>query len=61
MRYFVARRIRLEVVDWDAAQQVVGEVAKVMGQGLCGEEAYVLQYEEEYTEQLAAIQKLAQA
>lgn len=61
VRDFLARRIRLEILDWDAAQQVVGEVAKVMGQELCWEEAYVLQAEEEYTEQLAAIQKLAQA
>ncbi len=61
VRDFLARRIRLEILDWDAAQQAAGKVAKAMGQELNWEEAYVLQAAEEYIEQLYAIRELAQA
>ncbi|WP_367391761.1 glycerol-3-phosphate dehydrogenase/oxidase [Lewinella sp. LCG006] len=61
VRDFLARRIRLEILDWDAAQQAAGRVAKAMGQELGWEAAYILQAAEEYIEQLYALRDLAQA
>jgi glycerol-3-phosphate dehydrogenase len=60
VRDFLARRIRLEILDWDAAQQAAGSVAKAMGQELGWEKDYVLKAAEEYIEQLYAIRELAQ-
>ncbi len=60
VRDFLARRVRLEILDWSAAQQVAGEVAKAMGQELGWEEGDSLKAAEGYIEQLSAIRELAQ-
>lgn len=61
VRDFLARRIRLEILDWSAAEQVAGEVAKAMGQELGWQESDSLKAGEGYVEQLTTIRELAQA
>ena len=52
VRDFLARRIRLEILDWDVAQQAAGQVAKAMGAELGWSEKQQLQEAEDYIELL---------
>lgn len=60
VRDFLARRIRLEILDWDAAQQAAGKVAEVMGPELGWSAREQLKAAEDYIDQLYQIRETAQ-
>ncbi|MEL6832567.1 MAG: FAD-dependent oxidoreductase [Bacteroidota bacterium] len=60
IRDFLARRTRLEILDWDAAQQVAGKVAQAMGNELGWDEAQQLREAEAYIELLYRFREEAQ-
>ncbi len=60
VRDFMARRIRLEILDWDAAQQGAGKVAQAMGEELGWDEAQQLREAESYIELLYRFREEAQ-
>jgi glycerol-3-phosphate dehydrogenase len=60
VRDFIARRIRLEILDWDAAQQAAGKVARAMGAELGWSEKQQLTAAEDYIDQLYEFREMSQ-
>lgn len=61
VRDFLARRIRLEILDWDAAQRAAGSVAEAMGGELGWDTATQNQAVEAYIELLYNFREQAQS
>ncbi|MEM9261072.1 MAG: glycerol-3-phosphate dehydrogenase C-terminal domain-containing protein, partial [Bacteroidota bacterium] len=60
IRDFLARRIRLEILNWDAAQQATPMTAKLLGQEFGWAETKVTAEAEAYLDFLYELRELAQ-
>lgn len=61
VRDFIARRIRLEILDWDAAQQAADQVAKAIGGELGWSEQEQLTAAKDYIDKVSQFRETAQS